>query len=72
MKPSEVFVISFQSDKGTDSVCCQARVQVQVLSQISNKRPGELIAKGPKDQDISKNSQSNTSLTLKKVHLVAD
>ena len=97
------------------SVCnkgnCQARVQVQALSQFS-KRPGpgtwsyycnvtttthktfqsritlkSLInsltppnhtkwyqtrvsrSKGPKDQDISK-SHSNTSLTLKKVHLV--
>ena len=31
--------------------------------------PGVLKSQGPKDQDISK-SHSNTSLTLKKVHLV--
>ena len=31
--------------------------------------PGVPSSQGPKDQDIS-NSNSNTSLTLKKVHLV--
>ena len=34
-----------------------------------SKKPKVLGSQGPKDQDISK-SHSNSSLTLKKVHLV--
>ena len=46
----------------------------KVLRTMSPKVPGSKGSKvqgsqGPKDQDISK-SHSNTSLTLKKVHLV--
>ena len=39
----------------------------------SPRVPRSLVqrSKGPEDQDIS-NSNSNTSLTLKKVHLVLD
>ena len=59
---------------------CQARVQVQgkyeeVLEEGRGPRvprsKGSKVqgSQGPKDQDIS-NSHSNTSLTLKKVHLV--
>ena len=38
---------------------------------LKSKSPKVSGSKGPEDQDIS-NSNSNTSLTLKKVHLVSD
>ena len=38
---------------------------------LKSKSPKDQRSKGPKDQDILK-SHSNTSLTLKKVHLLND